>query len=109
MITADVKLAGIDHDYTKTSPTKSKLTDNKNWNSPKPKGKENRAVLSNKKTDIDSPLPLDKRKTLPSTPSKLPGITDPFKPRNQVEEYNVMYSFLIKGMFKFQLKLKFFV
>ena len=93
----------MDHDYTKsTSPSKiDKIKEMKNWNTPKPRGKENRALPTKKTSEIDSCLPLDKRKNLATLPNKYQGTTTvPFRPRNQMEEYNVMYSFLIKGKTK---------
>ena len=87
-------VGNLDHDYTRprTPPDADKLKVPKLGASkltpPKPRGKENRETQVKKEV-------LDKRKVvqvLPKTSSRVA-----FRPRNQMEEYNVLYSFLIRG------------
>lgn len=87
-------MGGSDHDYTRarTPPKGEKMKSPKTTNkftTPKPRGKENRAMQIKRETE-------EKRKSAPQLPSKSPLVST-FKPRNQMEEYNVLYSFLIRG------------
>ncbi|XP_042232871.1 histone-lysine N-methyltransferase SETD1-like isoform X2 [Homarus americanus] len=88
-------MGGSDHDYTrtrtppKTDKSKASKTATK-FTTPKPRGKENRELQNKKEA-------LDKRKALPQVLSKSTALPS-FKPRNQMEEYNVLYSFLIRGI-----------
>lgn len=83
-----------DHDYTRprTPPDAEKMKVPKLGGSkpltPKPRGKENRELQVKKEA-------LDKRK-MTQPPTKASSRLA-FRPRNQMEEYNVLYSFLIRG------------
>ncbi|XP_064082523.1 histone-lysine N-methyltransferase SETD1-like isoform X2 [Macrobrachium nipponense] len=88
-------VGGSDHDYTRarTPPKEDKAKAAKITTkvpTPKPRGKENRALQIKKEME-------DKKKSLPTISAK-PTALASFRPRNQIEEYNVLYSFLIKGI-----------
>lgn len=83
-----------DHDYTRprTPPDAEKIKVPKlgtsKLSTPKPRGKENRETQVKKEA-------LDKRKLQQVVPKASTRVA--FRPRNQMEEYNVLYSFLIRG------------
>lgn len=83
-----------DHDYTRprTPPDADKVKASKLGASktitPKPRGKENREMQVKKEA-------LDKRKMPPMSSKAASRLA--FRPRNQMDEYNVLYSFLIRG------------
>ena len=87
-------VGSFDHDYTRprTPPEADKIKVSKLGTSkltpPKPRGKENRETQVKKEV-------LDKRKVVQLPPRTSSRVA--FRPRNQMEEYNVLYSFLIRG------------
>ncbi|XP_068207015.1 histone-lysine N-methyltransferase SETD1 [Palaemon carinicauda] len=90
-----IVVSGSDHDYTRarTPPKEDKAKAAKiatKVPTPKPRGKENRALQIKKELE-------DKKRSLQIISAK-PNALASFKPRNQIEEYNVLYSFLIKGI-----------
>ncbi|XP_076065509.1 histone-lysine N-methyltransferase SETD1-like isoform X2 [Oratosquilla oratoria] len=89
------KTAGeMDHDYTRprTPPVAKMGVKTTPKKTPKPTGKENRIAHVHKDAEGDA---FDKRR-LGSKPVLASATT--FKLRNQLDEYNVLYSFLIRGI-----------
>lgn len=97
--TVPAGIGGSDHDYTRTRTPPA--SDDKlqppskippKFTTPKPRGKENRELQQIRKEAAALAVVGDRKRPLPTSKAVVS-----FKPRNQIEEYNVLYSFLIRG------------